>query len=113
MHDHTRDHNTAPHMETESRESGTAGRVAFGISRSASQRIELVFALRQGGVLAVTHDLGAPVTSDTLDRYCAELRDAVEKGKDWWQFADSWGGTGQRAYVHLEHVVGFTARPAR
>lgn len=90
-----------------------AGRVPFGITRTESQRIELVFALRQGGTLGITHDIGQAVTADTLDRYCEELRQAVSAGKDWWQFADSWNGTGQRAYLALDQVVGFTVRPAR
>lgn len=102
-----------PHLASETGESSTPGRVPFGITRGTSQRIELVFALRQGGMLAVSHDLGTPATAETLDRYCAELREAVAAGKDWWEFADSWGGTGQRAFVQLAEVVGFTARPAR
>ena len=104
---------STPRLETESREQGTAGRVPFGMSRGPGPRIELVFALRNGGVLAVTHDLGSPVTADTLDRYCGELRQAAAAGKDWGEFADSWSGTGQRAYIQLGEVVGFTARPAR
>jgi hypothetical protein len=96
----------------------SAGREAapitpFGISRSPSQRIELVFALRNGGVLAVTHDLGTPVTAETLDKFCAELRQSVGTEGDWREFGDAWAGTGQRAYVQLSEVIGFTARPAR
>jgi hypothetical protein len=104
---------TPPQLESESREPALPGRVPFGIARGPGNRIELVFALRQGGVLAVSHDLGASVTADSLDRFCKELREAVEAGKDWWQFADAWGGSGQRAFVNLGEVVGFTARPAR
>ena len=85
----------------------------FGISRSSSQRIELVFALRNGGMLAVTHDLGKPVTAETLDRFCTELRQAVGKDGEWRDFEDSWSGSGQRAYVQFSEIVGFTARPAR
>ncbi len=102
-----------PRLETESRESGAGGRVPFGMSRGPGSRVELVFALRNGGMLAVTHDLGGQVNVDTLDRYCTELRQAVAAGQDWGEFADSWGGTGQRAYIQLSEVVGFTARPAR
>ncbi|HZU05293.1 MAG TPA: hypothetical protein VFB73_04920 [Chloroflexota bacterium] len=102
-----------PKLESESRPAGAPGPLPFGLSRGPGQRIELVFALRNGGMLAVTHDLGTPVTAETLDRYCAELREAVAAGKDWWQFADSWGGTGQRAFLQLSEVIGFTARPAR
>ncbi|MBX5490303.1 MAG: hypothetical protein IRZ14_04025 [Chloroflexi bacterium] len=102
-----------PRLESEHRESPAAGRVPFGIARTQSQRIELVFALRQGGTLPVTHDLGTAVTADVLDRYCEELRQAIAAGKEWWAFADAWGGSGQRAYVDLSQVVGFTARPVR
>jgi hypothetical protein len=99
--------------ERESREPSLPGRVPFGMARSQSTRIELAFALRQGGILAVNHELTEPVTAESLDRFCRELREAVSAGKDWLDFADSWGGSGQRAYVQLSEVVGFTARPAR
>ncbi len=98
-----------PRLEASGREASP--HLPFGISRSPSQRVELVFALRSGGTLAVTHDMGAPVTAESLDRFCAELRQAVG-GSDWREFGDSWAGTGQRAYVQLAEVVGFTARPA-
>ncbi len=104
---------TSPRLESGSQGAGLPGRAPFGIARSSSQRVELVFALRNGGVLAVTHDLGAPATAEALDRYCAELREMVAAGKDWAQFADAWGSTGQRAYIQLGEVIGFTARPAR
>src|SRR5919108_4600004 len=109
MHDQM-PYEQAPRLESGG-QSGAAGRVPFGITRQQSQRIELVFALRQGGMLPVTHDLGAAVTAETLDRYCEELRQAIAGGKDWWQFADAWNGSGQRAYVDLGQVVGFTVRP--
>jgi hypothetical protein len=102
----------SPHGQ-ESREPSLPGRVPFGISRGPGNRVELMFALRQGGVLAVSHELGQPVSAEALDRFCKELREAVAAGKDWVDFADAWGGTGQRAYVNLAEVVGFTARPAR
>ena len=101
----------APRMESSAREASP--HMPFGITRSPGQRIELVFALRSGGMLAVTHDMGAPVTAETLDRFCAELRQAVGGASDWREFGDAWAGTGQRAYVQLAEVVGFTARPAR
>ncbi len=85
----------------------------FGISRSPSQRMELVFALRNGGMLALTHDLGAPVTAESLGAFCDELRQAVGVGGEWRDFGDAWAGTGQRAYIQLGEVIGFTARPAR
>jgi hypothetical protein len=102
-----------PRLESEPRDHAVAGRVPFGIARTQSQRIELVFALRQGGTLPVTHDLGTPVTAEVLDHYCEELRQAIAAGQGWWQFADAWGGSGQRAYLDLSQVVGFTARPVR
>ena len=85
----------------------------FGISRSPSQRLELVFALRNGGMITAAHDMGAPVTAETLDRFCSELRQAIGAGSDWREFEDSWGVTGQRTHVQLGEVIGFTARPAR
>ena len=103
----------APHAQGETREPSLPGRVPFGIARGPGNRIELAFALRQGGVLGVNHELAEPVTAESLDRFCRELREAVAAGKDWVDFADAWGGTGQRAYLQLSQVVGFTARPAR
>ena len=104
---------TTPRLETSSAGRDPAGTLPFGISRSPSQRIELVFALRNGGMLAASHDMGAPVTAETLDRFCAELRQAIGAGSDWREFEDSWGVTGQRTHVQLGEVIGFTARPAR
>ncbi len=104
---------TQPHSQAQSREPALPGRVPFGLARGPGHRIELMFALRQGGVLAVSHELGEPVTAESLDRFCSELREAVAAGKDWVDFADGWSDTGQRAYLNLAEVVGFTARPAR
>ena len=102
---------TAPRLEASGREASP--NTPFGISRSPSQRIELVFALRNGGMLAVTHDMGAPVSAETLDKFCAELSEAIGGDGGWREFGDAWAGTGQRAYVQLGEVIGFTARPAR
>lgn len=102
---------SAPRLEAAGREASP--NTPFGISRSPSQRIELVFALRNGGALGVTHDMGAAVSAETLDKFCAELRQAVGTGSDWRDFGDAWAGTGQRAYVQMSEVIGFTARPAR
>jgi hypothetical protein len=102
---------TRPRLEASAREASPS--TPFGISRSPSQRVELVFALRNGGMLALTHDMGAPVSAETLDKFCAELRQAVGAGDDWREFGDAWAGTGQRSYVQLGEVIGFTARPAR
>ncbi len=104
---------TSPHSQGQTREPSLPGRVPFGLARGPGQRVELMFALRQGGVLAVSHELGEAVTAESLDRFCRELREAVAAGKDWVDFADSWSDTGQRAYLNLAEVVGFTARPAR
>ncbi|HLH25448.1 MAG TPA: hypothetical protein VK066_23255 [Chloroflexota bacterium] len=102
---------SAPRLEAASREASP--NTPFGISRSPSQRVELVFALRNGGVLAVTHDLGTPVTAESLERFCTELRQSLGGAGDWREFGDAWAGTGQRSYVQLSEVIGFTARPAR
>jgi hypothetical protein len=104
---------TEPRFESSGAARDATGSLPFGISRAPSQRMELVFALSNGGMLAVTHDLGQPVTAESLDRFCTELRQAVGKDGEWREFEDSWGGTGQRAYVHLGEIVGFTARPSR
>src|SRR5947209_1021221 len=102
-----------PHQQAESRQPALPGRVPFGIARGSGHRIEVVFALRQGGLLSVNHNLDDAVSAETLDRFCAELREAIAGGKEWRAFADAWDSTGQRAYVFLGDVVGFTARPAR
>ena len=67
----------APHAQGETREPSLPGRVPFGIARGPGNRIELAFALRQGGVMGVNHELAEPVTAESLDRFCRELREAV------------------------------------
>jgi hypothetical protein len=102
-----------PHLESEHRGESGPGRLPFGIARAPGQRVEIVFALRQGGTVAVIHELGSEVTAESLERYCAELRQMIAAGRDWGEFADAWSATGQRAFVQFSEVVGFSARPAR
>jgi hypothetical protein len=102
-----------PRQETPSASREPASPVPFGISRAPSQRIELVFALRGGGMLALTHDMGVAVTAENLEGFCAELRQEIGQQGQWRDFGDAWAGTGQRAFVLLDEVIGFTARPAR
>jgi hypothetical protein len=107
-----RERNT-PRQQAEHKDEGASGRMPFGIARAPGQRVELVFTLRQGGVFAVTHDLGDAVTAETLERYARELREAIAAGKDWGEFADAWNATGQRGCLQLGDVAGFTVRPSR
>ena len=88
-------------------------RPAFGLAKEASHRVELQFALKSGGTIGVTHDLGAEISEESFERWVNELQEQVASGKGTATFADSWSDTGGRSWVNLADVAAFSARPAR
>jgi hypothetical protein len=88
-------------------------RPAFGLTKEASHRIELQFALKSGGTLNVTHDVGAEISEESFERFVKELQEQVVSGKGVVTFADGWSDSGARAWIDLAEVAAFSARPTR
>lgn len=85
----------------------------FGLSRQRTARVEIVFALKSGSVLTVYHDMGEPVTEETAAALARELSEQLTGKPEPRVFQDEWSATGQRAWVNLAEVAGFSLRPAR
>lgn len=86
---------------------------AFGLSRPRTTRIEINFVFKNGGALIVFQDTGQPVTEESLDAFARELSEQLGNRPQQRVFADDWDATGQRAWVNLAEVSGFSLRPAR
>jgi hypothetical protein len=87
-------------------------RPTFGLSRERINRLELVLAIRGGGVINVFDELDDEVTEERLETYSNELAEQIAAGKTR-AFADSWTATGQRSWVNLGEVTAFTVRQAK
>jgi hypothetical protein len=87
-------------------------RPTFGLSRERVNRLELVLAMRGGGIVNVFDELADEVSSETLEAYAEELARQI-KGGDMRAFTDAWTATGQRSWVSLGEVVAFTVRQAK
>ena len=85
---------------------------AFGLSREKAFRLELVLAMRGGGVINVFEELSEEVNAEKLAEY-AETIAAQIKGGEMRTFCDAWTATGQRAWVNLGEVTAFTVRQAK
>jgi len=84
----------------------------FGLVRDRGRRLEIVFAMRSGVILSVYEDADEDVTERLIEQYAGELTTQVAAGGQR-SFSDSWGATGQRAWVNLSDVSAFAVRPAR
>jgi hypothetical protein len=84
----------------------------FGLSREKAFRLELVLAMRGGGVINVFEELSEEVSAERLAEY-AETIAAQIKGAETRTFSDAWTATGQRAWVNLGEVTAFTVRQAK
>ena len=87
-------------------------RPTFGLSRERMNRIEVVLAMRGGGVINVFDQIEGEVTEEGLEQYARELTEQIGGGKPR-SFADSWSSTGQRSWVNLGEVTAFTVRQAK
>jgi hypothetical protein len=87
-------------------------RPTFGLSRERVNRLELVLAVRGGGVINVFDEIEDEVTSERLEAYSIELADQIKSGATR-SFVDSWSDTGQRSWVDLGEIVAFTVRQAK
>ncbi len=87
-------------------------RPTFGLSREAIHRVELVLAMRGGGVMSVLTDLGDEITEERLGDFSKELATQIAASETR-SFSDAWSATGQRAWVNLGEVVAFSVRQAK
>jgi hypothetical protein len=89
-----------------------AQRPAFGMSRDRGRRLEIVLALRSGGVINVNHEIEQDITEELVQAFAEELKAQVKAGVVR-GFVDSWSTTGSHAWVNLADVSAFSVRPAR
>jgi len=87
-------------------------RPAFGLARDQGRRIEITFALKQGGTLTVIDEQGDDLTDERLQGYSEQLAKDVAAGTTR-TFSDAWAASGQRAWINLGEVVAFSVRPAK
>lgn len=87
-------------------------RPTFGLAREHVNRLELVLAMRGGGVINVFEELEDELNADRLEQYAAELATQIANGETR-SFTDAWTATGQRSWVNLGEVTAFTVRQAK
>lgn len=87
-------------------------RPTFGLSREKSNRVELILAVRGGGVITLYSELADEVTAEGLDALATELAGQIASGQTR-TFSDNWSATGQKSWVNLGEVVAFTVRQAK
>lgn len=87
-------------------------RATFGLSRGRVNRLELVLAMRGGGVINVFEELSDEATPDRLEAYAAELATQIANNETR-SFTDAVSATGQRSWVNLGEVSAFTIRQAK
>ena len=87
-------------------------RATFGLSREPVSRLELVLAMRGGGVINVFEELSEEITAERLDQYSKELAAQIGSSQSR-SFTDAWSATGQRSWINLGEVTAFTVRQAK
>ncbi|MCC6177905.1 MAG: hypothetical protein IT305_21605 [Chloroflexi bacterium] len=100
------------HNQSEGSGPRFGARPTFGMARDQSRRIEIAFALKQGGMLTVVEELDDAVSEEVITQFGEQLAQDVAKGAPR-TFSDGWHNSGQRAWVNLGDVVAFSLRPAR
>jgi hypothetical protein len=88
------------------------GRPTFGMTRDLGKRIEVTFALKNGGVVTVVEELGESLAEDVVADYSKQLQKDLAEGRPR-TFVDNWTASGQHAWVNLGEVVAFSLRPAK
>ncbi|MDP8923116.1 MAG: hypothetical protein M3O34_09615 [Chloroflexota bacterium] len=89
-----------------------AGRPTFGLVKDQGKRLEIAFALKNGGLLTVTEETGDDLTEERVKEFSEQLAKDVAGGATR-TFADAWNASGQRAWINLGEVVAFSVRPAK
>ena len=88
------------------------GRPTFGMVKDQGKRLEISLALKNGGLLTATEELGDDLTEESVKEFSEQLARDVASGTTR-TFSDSWNTSGQRAWVNLGEVVAFSVRPAK
>lgn len=91
---------------------GMSSRPTFGMTRDQGRRVEITFALKQGGMLSAVDELDESLTADSIAEYGKQLTKDVAEGRPR-MFADGWNASGQQTWVNLGEVVAFSIRPAK
>jgi hypothetical protein len=88
------------------------GRPSFGMSRDQGKRLEITFALKNGGAVTAVEELDEPLTAEVLADYAKQLtKDQAEARPR--SFVDGWSTGGQHVWINLGEVVAFSLRPAK
>ncbi len=87
-------------------------RPAFGLARDQGRRIEITFALKQGGTLTAIDEQQEDLTDELLQGYSDRLAKDVAAGTTR-TFSDAWAASGQHVWINLGEVVAFSVRPAK
>lgn len=92
--------------------SRTAVGPTFGLARDQGKRIEITFALKNGGGLTTVEEMDESLSDELLQGYSEQLARDVAAGSTR-TFADGIAASGQRAWINLGEVVAFSVRPAK
>ncbi|MGE3267297.1 MAG: hypothetical protein AB7P40_01025 [Chloroflexota bacterium] len=88
------------------------GRPTFGMTRDQGKRVEVSLSLKSGSTVIVVEELDEALTADILADYAKGLSKDIAEGRPR-SFVDSWGSSGQHAWVNLGEVVAFSLRPSK
>ena len=88
------------------------GRPTFGMTRDLGKRLEVSFVLKNGGSLTAVEEIPESLTEAVLADYAKQLSRDIAEGKPR-TFVDSWGTSGQHAWINLGEVVAFSLRPSK
>ena len=84
----------------------------FGMARDQGRRIEISFAMKNGGLLTAVEELNEALTADVIADFAKQLEKGVAEGRKR-TFVDGWSNSGQFAWVDLGEVSAFSLRPAK
>jgi hypothetical protein len=87
-------------------------RPTFGMAKDQGRRIEITFVMRNGGMLTAIEEMGDSLTEEMIQAYGEKLAKEVGMGATR-TFSDGWSASGQRVWINLGEVVGFSVRPAK
>jgi hypothetical protein len=88
------------------------GRPTFGMARDQGRRIEIGFALKNGGSLTAIEELEDTLSAAMVANYAEQLEKDVAEGKKR-SFTDGWATSGQHTWIDLGEVAAFSLRPAK